>query len=115
MTKVLKLGKQVVAEKKLELAITHSEEVLARVIDNISKNLTGAQAMKGNADLLVSDIIALKALRKNLVEDDATQPKAKAPAKKTTEPKATVKPKTPTAQEAAKAAAGVAPVSRGEE
>ena len=49
-----------VTTRTLELAVSNTEKVLATVILNASKNLTNAQAMKGNASALAGDLEVLR-------------------------------------------------------
>jgi septal ring factor EnvC (AmiA/AmiB activator) len=52
----------------LERAIDNTHKVLKTVIQNASKNITNAQAMKGNTSALVADLNAMEALYANEVE-----------------------------------------------
>ena len=52
----------------LEKAIDNTERVLATVISNSSKNVTNAQAMKGNASALAQDLRTLMDVRQEFLE-----------------------------------------------
>lgn len=61
--------------KNLEIAIANTEKVLATVILNASKNVTNAQAMKGNTSVLSADLEVLKAVLDEFIEADKTAAK----------------------------------------
>lgn len=54
----------------VDRAIENTEKVLATVVMNASKNVTGAQAMKGNASNIAEDLKVLKALQEEFVKAD---------------------------------------------
>jgi hypothetical protein len=49
--------------RTLDIAIANTERVLAVVIQNASKNVTNAQAMKGNTSQLAADLQTMYAIR----------------------------------------------------
>lgn len=63
-------------------AIEFTEKVIAQVVNNASKNTTGAQAMKGNLSTLTRDLEVLYDLEKEFAADEkAAAPKRKPAAK----------------------------------
>lgn len=81
----------IVTMNVLERAIDNTNQVLRTVIQNASKNVTNAQAMKGNTSSLVADLEALHALQADMVEAaeqmEKEQAKAVAAAKRAAEAK----------------------------
>ena len=65
-----KLQARGVTRRTVELAVSNTEKVLATVILNASKNVTNAQAMKGNASALAEDLKVLTAALEEFVEED---------------------------------------------
>lgn len=78
---------------QVEKAREHVEQVLAQVVNNASKNRTGAQAMRGNISDLAADLKVLDALMEDYEAEDAA---AAAEAEKLA--KAAAKSKTPAAK-----------------
>lgn len=59
----------------VERAIEFTEKVASNVVNNASKNTTGAQAMKGNLSTFVRDLEVLYALRDEYVAEDEEKAK----------------------------------------
>ena len=51
-----------VTKRTVEVALANTEKVFATVIMNASKNVTNAQAMKGNTSVLAEDLKVMKAI-----------------------------------------------------
>lgn len=60
----------------VERAITNVEAVLRQVVQNCAKNVSNAQAMKGNASALYEDLVALHVILDDLVANEAADIKA---------------------------------------
>ena len=71
-----RLAERGIDEAKLRLAIVNTEKVLATVILNSSKNVTNAQAMKGNASDLAGDLKVLEEILEDMTggDDDSLTP-----------------------------------------
>lgn len=59
-------------------AVENTEKVLATVVMNASKNVTGAQAMKGNASSLAADLEILYRIQKEYADAEEKNLKAAA-------------------------------------
>lgn len=59
-----RLAERAITKRVVDLAVVNTEKVLATVILNASKNVTNAQAMKGNTSALAADLETMYALQK---------------------------------------------------
>lgn len=77
-----RLRERGVTERTLDIAIANTERVLAVVIQNASKNVTNAQAMKGNTSQLADDLKTMYAIRNNFGSDSQEEKKPRGRPKK---------------------------------
>jgi len=86
-----KVRTDIVTMDTLKRAILNTNQVLRTVIQNASKNTSNAQAMKGNASALLSDLSAMEdlmvAMTKEAEEKEKEEAKVLAAAKRAADAK----------------------------